>query len=60
MEYGALLDLEDPGLTTPIIFAWSISPSIDASLAGDFPDRTVYHYYPNQPFELYRETQDTP
>jgi hypothetical protein len=55
MEYGALLDLEDPKLTTPFIFAWSISPSIDATLANDFPNRTVYHYYPEQPFQLYKE-----
>ena len=53
MEYGALLDLQDPELTTPFIFAWSNSPSVDASLAGDFPDRSVYHYYPEQPFKLY-------
>jgi hypothetical protein len=55
MEYGALLDLENPELTTPFIFAWSISPSIDATLANDFPSRTVYHYYPGQPFQLYKE-----
>jgi hypothetical protein len=55
MEYGALLDLENPKLTTPFIFAWSISPSIDAKLANDFPSRTVYHYYPERPFQLYKE-----
>ncbi len=60
MEYGALLDLENPELTTPFIFAWSINSSIDASLANDFPDRTVYHYYPGQPFQLYKEPQVTP
>lgn len=60
MEYGALLELEDPRLTTPIIFAWSISPTTDASLVGDFPDRTVYHYYPDKPFKLYRKPLDTP
>jgi hypothetical protein len=60
MEYGALLDLEDPGLTTPFIFAWTINPSIDASLASDFPSRTVYHYYPGQPFQLYKEPLATP
>ncbi len=54
MEYGALLDLEDPELTTPFIFAWSISTSTDSMLANDFPNRTVYHYYPEQPFQLYQ------
>jgi len=60
MEYGALLDLEDPKLTTPFIFAWSSDPVTDASLAGDFPGRTVYHYYPGGPFQLYREPLPVP
>jgi 4-amino-4-deoxy-L-arabinose transferase-like glycosyltransferase len=55
MEYGALLDLENPELTTPIIFAWSISPLEDLMLGTYFPGRTVYHYYPGQPFQLYTE-----
>jgi hypothetical protein len=55
MEYGALLDLEDPNLTSPFIFAWSNSPSVDASLSNDFSDRSVYHYYPGQPFQLHIE-----
>ncbi len=53
MEYGALIDLENPTLTSPFIFAWSISPFTDAMLAADFPGRAVYHYYPEQPFKLY-------
>lgn len=60
MEYGALLDLEDPHLTTSFIFAWSISPSTDAKVAQDFPNRTVYHYYPGQPFELYKQPLPAP
>jgi 4-amino-4-deoxy-L-arabinose transferase-like glycosyltransferase len=55
MEYGALIDLEDPQLTTPLIFAWSIDPFSDAMLGINFPGRTVYHYYPEQPFQLYKE-----
>jgi len=54
MEYGALLDLEDPKLTTPFLFAWSISSVADTSLASAFPDHTVYHYYPEGPFHLYK------
>ena len=53
MEYGALLDLENPELTSPFIFAWSISTKTDAILGTDFPNRRVYHYYPEQPFQLY-------
>lgn len=60
MEYGALLDLENPGLTSPFIFAWSIGPSVDSMLANDFPNRAVYHYYPGQPFQLYKEPLLTP
>jgi hypothetical protein len=60
MEYGALLDLEDPEFSTPFIFAWSISPSTDASLAHDFPDRRVYHYYPERTFQLYKEPLPAP
>jgi hypothetical protein len=60
MEYGALLDLENPELTSPFIFAWSNNPAVDASLATDFPDRTVYHYYPGQPYKLYKEPLGAP
>ncbi len=60
MEYGALLDLENPELTSPFIFAWSIDSATDASLAGDFPSRTVYHYYPGEPFKLYIVPQQRP
>jgi hypothetical protein len=55
MEYGALLDLEDPELTTPFIFAWTSNPSTDSRLGKDFPGRTVFHYFPEQPFKLYPE-----
>jgi hypothetical protein len=55
MEYGALLDLENPELTSPFIFAWSIDPITDASLGNDFSGRPVYHYYPEQPFQFYKE-----
>ena len=60
MEYGALLDLQDPQYTTPFIFAWSINPIVDASVANDFPDRTVYHYYPGQSIQLYKQPLPNP
>ncbi len=60
MEYGAVLDLENPELTTPFIFAWSISPSADAALVNDFPFRNVYHYYPERTFQLYPEPLPEP
>ena len=51
--YGALLELEDPFMTTPFIFAWSLHPTIDAVLHNDFPGRRVYHYYEDDPGVLY-------
>jgi 4-amino-4-deoxy-L-arabinose transferase-like glycosyltransferase len=60
MEYGALLDLENPELTSPFIFAWSISPPVDAALARDFPNRTVYHYYPGQSQQLFSQPLPNP
>jgi hypothetical protein len=47
MSYGVLIDLENPRLTSPYIFAWSRGESIDASLAQYFPERRVIHYYPD-------------
>jgi hypothetical protein len=54
MEYGALLDLENPDLSSPLIFAWTTNPQREAALTRLFPDRNVYYYYPNrQPFQLF-------
>jgi len=52
-EYGSLLELEDPFLTSPLIFTMSRGAEEDAALAQDFPDRTVIHYYPKEPFVFY-------
>jgi hypothetical protein len=55
MEYGALLELQDPFLDTPFIFVISIGPSRDAELANLFPYRHIYHYYPDEPNKFYIE-----
>lgn len=60
MEYGALLDMEDPFLTSPIIFAWNIGPKQDAEVAALFPERRVFHYYPDEPWKLYLTPRDAP
>jgi hypothetical protein len=61
MEYGALLELQDPFLDTPFIFVISVGPSRDAELARLFPDRHIYHYYPdsriNSPFPVCPRSQ---
>ena len=48
MDYGALLDLQDPYLTAPIIFAWTTNPEKEYVLARAFPERGVYYYYPEK------------
>jgi hypothetical protein len=53
MSYGALIELEDPRLTTPFIFAWSRGPAADQTLAEDFPERNIYHYYVDEPWIFY-------
>ena len=44
--YGALLELEDPWLETPFIFALTQGPVADAKLAQDYPTRRILPYYP--------------
>lgn len=61
MEYGALLDLESPDLSSPLIFAWTTNPSRETHLIRQFPDRAVYYYYPeHQPFELLNDPLPLP
>jgi len=52
-DYGTLLDLEDPFLTTPFIFTFGDKPGLEESLRALFPERDVYHYYPDEPFKFY-------
>ncbi|MGD0749811.1 MAG: STT3 domain-containing protein [Anaerolineales bacterium] len=53
-EYAGLLELEDPWLTSPFIFAWSNNGSIsDAGLAALYPNRQIIYYYPDEPDKFY-------
>jgi 4-amino-4-deoxy-L-arabinose transferase-like glycosyltransferase len=53
-DYGVYLHLQDPYLTSPFIFAWASSNDDPSdALTPHFPDRTIYHYYPDQPGEFY-------
>ena len=54
-EYAVLLDLADPYLETPFIFAW-FTEEIDAELnfSKAFPERGMYHYYPDDPGQFYK------
>jgi hypothetical protein len=54
IEYGTLIDLENPFLDSPYIFVISRGLDVDEVVASHFPDRAVYHYYPaDQPFTFY-------
>ncbi len=52
-EYGALLELEDPFLQTPFIFTFSRGRRLDELIAESFPERRVFHYYPDEPYRFY-------
>ena len=55
IEYGRFLELEDPLLDSPFIFILSHTPEIDASVIAEFPERAVYHYYPDTPYRFYEQ-----
>jgi 4-amino-4-deoxy-L-arabinose transferase-like glycosyltransferase len=52
-DYGALLDLQDPWLTTPFIFTFGQGGVPDAAIKADFPNRRLIHYYPDEPYTFY-------
>ena len=52
-QYGGLLELQNPELTSPFIFAISRGNSEDAALMMDYPNRHVIYYYPDEPYEFY-------
>ena len=47
-DYGGLLELQDPWLTSPFIFAYYRSSVRDADLQEAFPERRIIHYYPGR------------
>ena len=52
-EYGVFLDLSNPYFDSPFIFALSRTIEENTALTQLFPERQVYHYYPNEPYLLY-------
>lgn len=53
IEYGTLLELQNPFLDTPFIFVISRGAAQDARVASRFSERNIYHYYPSDnPFTL--------
>jgi hypothetical protein len=53
MEYGVLLELQNPFLDTPFIFVYNRGPLATHKLARAFPERAIYHYYPEDPGNFY-------
>jgi len=53
MDYAVFLELSDPFLDSPFIFVHYRGLNADAALAEEFPERHIYHYYPDQPYKLY-------
>lgn len=57
-SYGVLISLENPQLTSPMIFALSRGPGPDAELAATFSDRNVLHYDPDRPYTFVRMVRE--
>jgi hypothetical protein len=60
IEYGTLLELQNPFLDTPFILIISRGREIDQAVARHFPERRVYHYYPAQNPNAFIIAPDTP
>ena len=54
-EYGSLLELTDPFLDTPFLVVISTGAGEDASVAAEYPNRKVYHYYPDNPWVFFKQ-----
>jgi hypothetical protein len=52
-EYGGLLELQNAQLTTPFIFALYRKDALLADYQAAFPDRGIYHYFTDKPFNFY-------
>jgi hypothetical protein len=48
-----LLELQDPFLDSPFLVVFNRGPAADARLARAFPERSIYHYYPEDPGRFY-------
>ena len=53
IEYGTLLELSSPYLDSEWIMTYSRGVEVDNNLTSSFPDRSVWHYYPDEPYLFY-------
>ncbi|HEY44582.1 MAG TPA: hypothetical protein G4O11_11435, partial [Anaerolineae bacterium] len=54
-RYGNLLILAPPFTESDLLVAWKINPEQDEAVMHEFSDRRIYHYYPDEPYTLYKE-----
>jgi hypothetical protein len=57
-EYGELLELSNPFLDSPFVFVITRGLIGDQAVASHFPERKVFHYYPEEPDKLYTNSRD--
>jgi len=53
IEYGTLLELSSPYLNSPWLVTYSRGDELDQFIASQFPNRSIWHYYPDQPDTFY-------
>lgn len=53
IEYGTLLEISSPYLDSEWIVTYSRGFDLDNNLAKSFPDRSIWHYYPDEPYLFY-------
>lgn len=55
IEYGTLLELQSPFMDSPFIFVYSRGLGTDQKVAQGFPERSVYHYYADDPTRFFTQ-----
>ncbi len=53
VEYGTLLELSTPYNDTPFIFTFSRGEELDQKVAAQFPERSLFHYYADEPYKFF-------
>jgi len=58
-DYAVFLSLTGPYMDTPFIFAWTfLDDKQGDDLIRAYPERTLYHYYPDEPGRIYTTARD--
>lgn len=53
-DYGTFIELESPFFESPFVFTFGNKPGLEKKLKQMFPEREIYHYYPDEPYKFYR------